>query len=154
MAETLRKILGDNLDRLMASSVSLGSAPLVEAATGEHGMKIGKSTIARIRNAETPINLDYVEVLARVFGLEPWQLLVHEMNPKNLPTLANIGSAQAPLLAGIAALARQVVALDKGVQHRADDSPQPDTYLRGGMAEFSGKTVNKGPARKNRRPRK
>ena len=71
----IRKILGNNLADLMRSSADLNSAPAVERATSERGTKVGRSTVDRIKSGETPVNVDFVDVLARVFQKAPWQLL-------------------------------------------------------------------------------
>ncbi len=38
--------------------------------------KIGPGTVSRIKAHETSVGLDVVEALARLFKIEPWQLLV------------------------------------------------------------------------------
>lgn len=38
-------------------------------------MKVGRSTVQRVKDAQTTVNLDYIEVFAKVFQKEPWQLL-------------------------------------------------------------------------------
>lgn len=71
-----RQHLAANLKRLMdAPDSRYPTAKSVEDATARLDKKIGRSTVQRIREAATPVNLDYVEALGLVFGLEPWQLL-------------------------------------------------------------------------------
>jgi hypothetical protein len=70
-----RQILGANLSSLMNSSSELASAPAVERATAQKGLKVGRSTVQRVKDGDTTVNLDYIEVFAKVFQKEPWQLL-------------------------------------------------------------------------------
>ena len=71
-----RDVLGQNLSRLMKDSGGrLDSAVALEKATADAGNKIGRSTINRICNGTTPVNLDYIEVLGRVFKKKPWEML-------------------------------------------------------------------------------
>lgn len=75
-SDNAQEILARNLDRLMkASQGAYTSAPALERATALHGTKIGRSTISRVLNASTPVNLEYIEVLASVFRKKPWELL-------------------------------------------------------------------------------
>jgi hypothetical protein len=72
----LREHLAENLKRLMDSPTSrYRTAQSIQDASARLQCKIGRSTVQRIRDAATPVNLDYVEALARVFNAEPWQLL-------------------------------------------------------------------------------
>lgn len=70
-----RQILGANLSSLMNSRSELASAPAVERATAQKGLKVGRSTVQRVKDGDTTVNLDYIEVFAKVFQKEPWQLL-------------------------------------------------------------------------------
>jgi len=70
-----RKILGDNLKKLMSEHDVHTSAPLVEKATEAAGLKVARSSVARIVKAEVPTNLDFVESLAVIFRKKAWQLL-------------------------------------------------------------------------------
>lgn len=88
-----RQILGANLSSLMNSSSELASAPAVERATAQKGLKVGRSTVQRVKDGDTTVNLDYIEVFAKVFHKEPWQLLhpaIGEMASSTdaVPTLA------------------------------------------------------------------
>jgi hypothetical protein len=78
-----------NLNRLMASDRfkdRLGvPRQVIAASEGE----ISNGTLGRVRNAENGTRLDTVDALAKTFGIEPWQLLVPDLNPAALPQLAN-----------------------------------------------------------------
>jgi len=72
---TVRKILSNNLSDLMHESPTYKSAPSLQAATAKCGVKVGRSTIDRALKGTTTINLDYIESIAKVFRLEPWQMI-------------------------------------------------------------------------------
>lgn len=81
---TARQVLADNLKALMSSPDSPCSTDqAVETATSQKGHKIGRSTVQRMRAGITPVNLDFIEVLAKVFSLEPWQLLAPDLGKKS-----------------------------------------------------------------------
>lgn len=42
--------------------------------------KIGPATVQRIKDAETSVGLEVIEKIAKVFKLEPWQLLAPGMS--------------------------------------------------------------------------
>jgi transcriptional regulator with XRE-family HTH domain len=102
-----RRTLGANLTRLMARSREtnglLASAPQVQTATENAGVKIGRSTVDRIKKGNTPVNIDYVSILAEVFHVEPWHLLTPDFDPQNPPVLRLMGSEEEKLYHRIAA---------------------------------------------------
>lgn len=103
-----RQTLAANLKALMAEHTNLSTLIQVEQATEQCGLKIGKSTVGRLLKCETPVNLDYVEVLARIFHLDPWQLIVPGLDPKNPPTLRSVSASEEQLYARLRDLARQI----------------------------------------------
>jgi hypothetical protein len=107
-----RTTLAANLKALMRASQLYGSTPAIERRTAELGCKVGKSTVDRALREETTLNLDYLEAVAAVFGLDPWQLLVPGLNPDNAPVLRTVGAAEEVLYAKMRALAHQVEALN------------------------------------------
>lgn len=74
----LRSVVASNLAALMRESRALKTIEAVEARTAQTGAKVGKSTVARLLRAETPITLDKLAALAAAFGVEPWQILSPE----------------------------------------------------------------------------
>ena len=112
-----RTIVSDNLQTLMDWKPSLGSTLAIERATERHGCKVGKSTVDRMKHGTTPVNLDYLEAIAAVFGFDCWQLLVPGMDPRNPPTLRSIGQAEENIYRRMADLAAQVADLSKPGKH-------------------------------------
>ena len=43
---------------------------------------------------QTTLNLDYIDAIARVFGLDAWQLLTPNLMPKNPPVLRSVGEVE------------------------------------------------------------
>lgn len=77
MNETARSILAENLKALMAARPGLGTFTEIVAAGGP-----SNGTLDRIRRQESGCSVDQLDLLARVFGLEPWQLLVPNLDPR------------------------------------------------------------------------
>jgi transcriptional regulator with XRE-family HTH domain len=108
----IREILATNLRALMDSSEHLKSTPAIERATEKLGCKVGKSTVDRALKSETPLNIDYLQAIARVFGVDAWQLLVVSMNPKNPPVLKSVGKAEDALYQRIGALVKEAAEME------------------------------------------
>jgi hypothetical protein len=85
-----RDILSKNVRALIEdareSKPELGTIKKVAEVSGG---RLTNGTVGRMATGESPVNIDAVGDLARVFGLEPWQLLVENLNPKALPRLAD-----------------------------------------------------------------
>lgn len=80
-----RAVLAANINKLMQKHPALSTNVKLAAEAG-----LGLGTVARIRNASTAATLDTIDVLARVFGLEPWQMLVKDLDPKRLEVYARL----------------------------------------------------------------
>jgi hypothetical protein len=69
-----RDVLAENLKKLMAGTPELSTFPqITKAGGGSNG------TLDRIRRKTTATGIDNLEPLARVYGLEPWQLLLETL---------------------------------------------------------------------------
>lgn len=106
-----RDVLGENLKILMASSSKLKSTLALERATLHKGCKVGKSTIDRAIKGETTLNLDYIEVLAKVYELDAWQLLTPGLQPNNPPVLRSVGADEDELYKRMRSMAKEIVEL-------------------------------------------
>lgn len=95
-----RLVLAANLCALREKHGALYSSDLkIQKATeklAEQGMgvRIGRTAVGAMFAGTTPVNLDFVETMARLFGLDAWQLLVPGMDPKHPPVLRSIGPAE------------------------------------------------------------
>jgi hypothetical protein len=87
-------IISANLKRLKESSQAYRTYAAIEKRTAELGYKVGKSTIQRMVEQPTPLGLQAVDVLARVYGLDAWQLLVPELDPQHPPVLRFISARE------------------------------------------------------------
>lgn len=85
----LRDVLADNLEKLRAASISLRRYPDIAKAGGP-----SNGTLGRISLREQAATVDVVASLAKVFGLEPWQILVPDLDVKangtNHPTVGGL----------------------------------------------------------------
>lgn len=78
----LKVVIRDNVRRL------LGLAPAekgVAQLMAKTGFKNG--TAQRVLEAETSIGVDVLAKLAKGLNVQPWQLLIDDLQPDNLPTL-------------------------------------------------------------------
>jgi hypothetical protein len=77
-----RDVLSANLKALMAAHPELGTLTKITAKGGPPN-----GVLDRIRRAEGACRIDSLAQLARVFGLEAWQMLVPNLDPARLPQL-------------------------------------------------------------------
>lgn len=77
-----RQVIADNIAALMQSRPDLDSNIKLSKRTS-----LGTGTISRILNAQSAPTADTIEILAKTFEVEPWQLLVPTFTPKDPPAL-------------------------------------------------------------------
>jgi hypothetical protein len=80
-----RHVVSANLKALMESRPKLDT---LKKITAESDGKLSNGKLDRIRRATHATDIDTLGELAEVFGLQPWQLLVPDLNPKALPQIA------------------------------------------------------------------
>jgi hypothetical protein len=80
--DMLRTIVAENLRALMAAHPDLDTLEKVTARGGG-----SNGTLDRMRRGASSCRLDAIADVARVFCIEPWQLLVPRLDPHNLPHL-------------------------------------------------------------------
>lgn len=84
-----RLVLAQNIERLRQAATPPLNYQALERATAMKGCRVGKSTLQRAATGSAPMNLDYLEAIAKVFNLDPWQLLVPDLRPEAVPKLAD-----------------------------------------------------------------
>lgn len=77
-----RDVLAANLKALMAARPDLSTLEQITAVGGGSNGKLG-----RIRSKSAATDIDSLGILAHVFGLKPWQMLVEGFDPKTPPVL-------------------------------------------------------------------
>jgi transcriptional regulator with XRE-family HTH domain len=107
-ASATAKVLAENLASLMAAHTDLGSNPKLGTKA-----KLGTGTIARLRTAEVNANLETLEALASAFDVQPWELLVPGLDPKNRPTLKQISEREHQLYERWKQVAKEFVKEDQ-----------------------------------------
>jgi len=90
---TLTHLFRENLRKLMHADRQLNSQPRLAAAS-----KVAQTSVGRILRGQQSPTLDMVHKIAAAFGLEPWQLLVPELEPDNPPITKQIDERQQELL--------------------------------------------------------
>lgn len=106
-----RETLAENLRALMDSHHTYRTTVALEKATESVGIKVGKSTIDRALKCQTTLNLDYIEAIAQVYGLDPWQLMTPGLRPKSPPVLRSVGEAEDQLYKKLDEVAKEIVKL-------------------------------------------
>jgi len=67
------------------------SQPKIVETAKARGYVIDQGTISRIERAKLTPSLDVLEALAAGLEIEPWQLLITNLNPRNPPILKGAG---------------------------------------------------------------
>lgn len=130
-----REILAQNvralIDHAREDKPALGTIQKV-ADQSKGGLTNG--TVGRVVKASNATNIDTLDGLAEVFGLQPWQLLVENLSPKALPHLVDPA-----LLTEL----RQIVGSVPSVTAEIPSSHPGERRLQG---EKSSRPVKVGPA--------
>jgi hypothetical protein len=94
--DTVEQILAKNLKALMEANArrGLGTQMAVAEATRHKGAAIDQTTVSRILRAEVKVQLDTLEAIARAFEVEPYQLLIPGLNPKNPQILRSLSPTE------------------------------------------------------------
>lgn len=100
-----RQIFAENLKRLMADK---------SHSQGFLHKKIGvsQSTIGRALSGETASTIDTIDAIAQFYDLEPWQMLVENLDGSNPPILKEISDKQMAFFAKIKEAAKEISKLD------------------------------------------
>jgi transcriptional regulator with XRE-family HTH domain len=85
----LAHLFRDNLQRLMQANPELSSQAALARASG-----VRQSNIQRILVLEQVPGLDMVARLADAFQLEPWQMLIDDLDPSNPPITKAVDDRQ------------------------------------------------------------
>jgi len=87
---TPSKLVAANLKRLMDSGRGpVGQNAIFRACNG----RVSQSTVGRMLSGETNTGVDTVQIVAELYGLEAWQLLLPNLNIDN-PQAAPLTAAE------------------------------------------------------------
>lgn len=90
----METVLAQNLAALMAAHPLLTSQQAVAAAAKRAGYTVDQKTVSRVLRAEVSVQLVTLEALARAFEVEPYQLLVPGLDPRNPQVLRRLSEAE------------------------------------------------------------
>jgi Helix-turn-helix len=99
----LSRLFCENLARLMAAHPELGSQSALARRC-----KVGQSSIGRILAQDQSPTLDMVWKIAEAFDLEPWQMLIDDLDPRNPPITKAVDDRQRMLFARFRAAAEEL----------------------------------------------
>jgi transcriptional regulator with XRE-family HTH domain len=85
----LARLFRDNLQRMMQANPEIGSQAALARASG-----VRQSNIQRILALEQVPGLDMVARIADAFDLEPWQMLIDDLDPRNPPITKAVDERQ------------------------------------------------------------
>jgi transcriptional regulator with XRE-family HTH domain len=103
-----QEVLGKNLAALMRRSPALSSPKKLAARIGS-----SKSTIERIRAGAVACQLDTLQLIAKAFELQPWQLLVPGLDPSNPPLLRHEDERLKALYASLKLASERIAEYEK-----------------------------------------
>jgi hypothetical protein len=90
--QTLKNTVSANVDRLMKhawGSVNKSKlarvAAVVDPLTGDVLEKAGQGTYDRLKKPDADVGLSLLRRIAAAFGLQPWQLMIPELDPEHPP---------------------------------------------------------------------
>jgi len=106
---TPRKVLAQNLNALLNSRIGPSNQSELKRKSG-----VAQSTIGRVIRGEVSATVDTLGQIAKCYGLEPWQLLVAGMDPKNAPVLQMASAEEKALYIRLKEAAAGLAALNKG----------------------------------------
>jgi hypothetical protein len=86
---TPKEILKANLYALMKESDRYASLSTIEKIVKASGGVLTNGTVGRMTKGDSPTDIDRLGELAKVFNLQPWQLLVPRIRAEALPVLAD-----------------------------------------------------------------
>lgn len=133
---TPRQVLSANLRALMATRPDLDVIKKVVKVSGLSNGKVG-----RIYAASHTTDIDTLADLAEAFGLEPWQLLVPDLNPQRIPELSTT-----PLLEQVRSLVQKGLAQsgeDYQKQVQAVSSTEAKPRKTAGQATIPSPTLDR-----------
>ena len=93
-SDPVQTILAANVRALMQANPSLKTQGAVADATRRAGLAIDQKTVGRVLKASHAVQLDTVQALAAAFGVEPYQLLIPGLDPKNPQILRALSKAE------------------------------------------------------------
>lgn len=99
-----RKVLWENVAALMSHHWRGENLTRLAREAG-----IGPGSATRLKEQKTSVGLELVDKLARVFGLEVWQLLVPGLNPRAPPTLMPMSEQERAFYERVAEAAKAFV---------------------------------------------
>lgn len=99
-----RENLARNLRVLMDMTPDLSSQPKIAKRSG-----VSQSTVGRLIRGDVRCKLDSLDGVARAFGLQAWQLLVPELDPRNPPLLRELNHHERELYERIREAAQELV---------------------------------------------
>lgn len=86
----IRAVLAANLRALMSRQQPEMTEHELARLARRHGGELSQSTVHRMLHGQTSCGVDHLATLAMVFELEPWQLLVQDLDPGDPPVLASV----------------------------------------------------------------
>lgn len=85
---------------------------------GTEKSKLSQSTINRILKAEVSLGVDQLVILSQILDVEPWQLLVPNMDAADPPVLASVSKQLEEFQATLKTQSDRIATLQEQLKHR------------------------------------
>lgn len=96
----IRKVIAANLRALMQSHVDLNTQMKIQERTNK---RVSQRTVGRILEGSVSVTVDNLADLAHIFGLQPWQMLLPNLDPTNPQIVPALTPAEQKMYASIQA---------------------------------------------------
>ncbi len=90
--QTAQEIVAANLTRLLTQRGLSQNQLAVKCG-------LNQTTVGHVRRAEVAAQVDSLERIATVFGLQPWQMLVPDLDLKRPPQISDLTDKERRILA-------------------------------------------------------
>ena len=103
-----REILRNNVITLMVHKYGKENMYKTNQESKERGCEISIGVLQRIKSMDTDIRMSVLESIANFFELQPWQLLVENIDATNPPVLREISQEERELYESIKNAAKKL----------------------------------------------
>lgn len=104
----LRGVLAQNLRALLFSKVGPTSQMELHRKSG-----VTQSTVGRLLRGEVAATIDTLTQIGKAYHLQPWQLLVPNLDPKNPPVLQPVTEKEKALYDRLQATVRELAKVQR-----------------------------------------
>jgi transcriptional regulator with XRE-family HTH domain len=121
MGKRIEDIVAENVAALMQASRNCGTDAKLASRSG-----IGRGTVQRVRRAEVSVSVGNLAAIAAAYDLQPWQLLLENLDPTNPPALKVASETERRLWAKLRVMMEELAAYKVGDPEGAHEQADSD----------------------------